>query len=311
MIAYTVFDDFPPQAISMLHNRGIEVVVHPLGQPRPFGDELKQLLRQYDIIFVSTAQKMGPEMFADINTPKVIATASSGTDHINVPADKASIIRIANAPNANRTTVAEHTFSLVLALRKQLVEARAVAAQGKTKKAMHGQLHDLYGATIGVIGAGGIASKVLMLAKAFGMQCLCWTFNPEKHQDLCDEGVTFTSLDYLCSHSDVISVNIPSSEKTAQLVDKRLVAMMKDNAVFVTTSRTNVTDVSSLIEKAYHFDSFGLGMDVDSQEVSGKWGDEHHNIIITPHIGGGTIESRIRLFNECCENAISLLDAEK
>ena len=307
MKAYTIFDDFPQQSLELLQKRGIDVIVHPKGMPRPQGNELKALLDEYDILFVSTAQQMPEDMFADVVSPKVVATASSGVDHIHVPASKANLVRIANAPKANRSTVAEHTFALILALRKQLLEARDVAAEGKNKKAMHGKFHDLYGATMGVVGAGGIASRVLMLARAFGMRCFCWTFNPEKHQSLCEEGVIFTDLDTLCSQADVISVNIPSSEKTHMLIDSRLVSMMKNDSVFVSTSRMTVTDTSALLEKALKQDNFGLGMDVDSKDFMGMWDARQNNIIITPHIGGGTVESRIRLFNECCENALVLI----
>ena len=307
MKAYTIFDDFPQQSLELLQKRGIDVVVHPKGMPRPQGNELKALLDEYDILFVSTAQQMLEDMFADVVTPKVVATASSGVDHIHVPASKANLVRIANAPNANRSTVAEHTFALILALRKQLLEAREVAAEGKNKKAMLGKFHDLRGATMGVVGAGGIATKVLELAHCFGMHCLCWTFHPKHHHELLHKGVEFTDLDSLCRVSDVISVNIPSSEKTHMLIDSRLVSMMKNDSVFVTTSRMSVTDTSALLEKALQQDNFGLGMDIDSKEVFGMWDVRQNNIIITPHIGGGTIESRIRLFKECCENALVLI----
>ena len=168
---------------------------------------------------------MPETMFADVVTPKVVATASSGLDHIHVPAEKASLVRIANAPNANRSTVAEHTFALILALRKQLLEGRTVASEGKNKKAMHGKLHDLMGATMGVIGAGGIATRVMRMACCFGMHCLCWTFNPGRHHDLVEEGVEFTDLDTLCRNADVISVNIPSTVQTNLLIDRRRVSL--------------------------------------------------------------------------------------
>ena len=83
--------------------------------------------------------------------------------------------------------------------------------------------------------------------------------------------------------------------------------MMKEDALLITTSRADVTDIPALIEKAHTNDKFGLGMDVDPQIVVGQWKIEDRNIFVTPHIGGGTVESRIRLFNECCENALALI----
>ena len=309
MKAYTIFDDFPQQSIELLQQHGIDVTILPHGEERPTGEKLKILLDQYDMLFISTAQKMPAEMFSNITKPKIIATASSGIDHIQVPIDKQHLVHIANATHANRSTVTEHTFGLILTLRKQLLEGRQTAAAGKSKKTMTGKLHDLYGSTMGVIGAGGIASTVLHMARNFGMRCLCWTFNPAKHVNLEAEGVVFTDIDTLMKESDVVSVNIPMSESTRQLIDARRVELLKDTAVFISTSRTEITDCKALFAKAVHCPTFGLGMDIDAKDVEGLWSEGMNNVIVTPHIAGGTVESRIRLFNECCENAIRCANA--
>ncbi len=307
MKAFSIFDDFPESSIDILRQAGISVDLLPKGQTRPSGFELKRLLDSYDIVFISTAQKMPEDMFADINTPKIIGTASSGTDHIHIPQGKQHLIKIANATHANRTTVAEHTFGLILTLRKRLIEGRRISSEGKSKKEMKEKPIDLFGSTMGVIGAGGIASAVLRLAKCFGMSCLCWTLHPEHHLDLSDDGVKFVDIETLLSRSDVVSVNIPLSEQTRNLVSSECVDMLKDNSVFVTTSRIGVTDKEALFTKAHHCKDFGLGMDVDASDVLGLWSPDMDNVIITPHIGGGTIQSRIRLFDECCESVVKFV----
>ena len=308
MKAYTIFDDFPQSSISLIEKAGIELIIQPKGKERPQGDELKKLLDTYDIVFISTAQKMPEEMFADVTTPKIIGTASSGIDHIHIPEDKKGLIRIANATHANRSTVTEHTFALILALRKQLLEGRETSAKGLSKKVMKGKPVDLLGSTFGVIGAGGIASTVLRMGKCFGMRCLSWTLHPESHQEMRDEGVEFVSVEELVSNSDIISVNIPMSDITKNLINSERVAMMKDTATFVTTSRLEITDNKALLNKACSCPTFSVGMDVDAAGILGLWDPNLNNVIITPHIGGGTIESRIRLFNECCENVIKAIN---
>lgn len=310
MKAYTIFDDFPQQSIDLLRSHGIDVTILPHGEERPTGHKLQSLLHEYDILFISTAQKMPEEMFDDISSPKIIATASSGVDHIHVPEAKRHLVSVANATHANRRTVTEHTFGLILTLRKQLLEGRLTAAAGNSKKTMKGKLHDLYGSTMGVIGAGGIASTVLRMAQCFGMRCLCWTFNPDKHDDLKADGVVFTDIDTLLKESDVVSVNIPMSESTRQLIDAHRVSLLKDSAVFITTSRAEITDCAALFDKAAHCPTFGLGMDLDVKGIETLWSPEMNNVIVTPHIAGGTVESRIRLFNECCENAIRCAGAK-
>ncbi len=307
MKAFSIFDDFPQSSINILQQHGISVDLLPKGQERPTGQALIPILYKYDIIFISTAQKMSEEMFADIITPKVIGTASSGTDHIHIPTNKQHLIKVANATHANRSTVTEHTFALILTLRKQLIEGRQTAFLGKSKKEMSAKPIDLFGSTIGVIGAGGIASTVLRMAGCFGMRRLCWTLHPENHPELQKEGVSFVSIEELLKMSDVISVNIPLSDQTRNLINANRISLIRNNAVFVTTSRVDVTDKLALFAKANKYPTFGLGMDVDAAEVLGLWSADTNNVIVTPHIGGGTIESRIRLFNECADNVIKLV----
>ena len=271
MKAYSVFDDFPLSAVNLLERNGVSVTLLPKGQERPNSIALKKLLDEYDIIFISTAQKMPEDMFVDVTNHKIIGTASSGIDHIHIPSSKKHLIHVANATHANRTTVTEHTFGLILTLRKQLIEGRQVASQGKSKKEMTTKPIDLYGSTMGVIGAGGIASTVLRMAKCFGMKCLCWTLHPENHPDLLAEGVQFVDIDELLRISDIVSVNIPMSEATRNLISADRVTLLKDTAVFVTTSRLEITDNEALFAKARVCPSFGLGMDVDAVNVKGLW----------------------------------------
>lgn len=311
MKAFSIFDDFPQSSIEILESNGIEVTLLPKGEERPTGNALKQLLDIYDIIFISTAQKMPEEMFSDITVPKIIGTASSGIDHIHIPKDKKNLIKIANATHANRSTVTEHTFGLILTLRKQLIEGRETAAKGLTKKTMMNKPVDLYGSTMGVIGAGGIASTVLRMARCFGMNCLCWTLHPDNHQDLTEMGVQFMDIDSLLQKADIVSVNIPMSEKTKNLINAERIALLKNNATFITTSRLEITDNRALLEKAKYYPTFSVGMDVDAASIKDLWDPSMKNVIVTPHIGGGTIESRIRLFNECCENVIKRINHER
>ena len=311
MRAFSIFDDFPPSAIDLLEKHGISITLNPKGKDRPNGDALKSLLKGYDVLFISTAQKMPEEIFEDVSTLKIIGTASSGVDHIHIPADKHHLVKVANAPLANRSTVTEHTFALLLSLRKRLIEGRAIAARGLTKRAMDGNPVDLYGSTLGVIGAGGIASSVLRMAKCFGMKCLCWTLHPDNHDDLSDEGVSFVNIDTLLKKSDIVSVNIPLSEKTKNLISQERIGLMKETATFITTSRLEISDNKALMEKATRCPDFSVGMDVDAATIKDLWDQSMNNVIVTPHIGGGTIESRIRLFNECAENVIKIFSNER
>ena len=300
MRAYSVFDGFPATAVAVLERKGIQVTVHPHGVPRPEGDGLKSLLRSYDILILGTGQKMPESFFTEIREKRIIGTASIGTDHICVPSAQKDLIKIVNAPTSNRISVAEHTFLLILALEKNLLDAVAVAARGAKKKEMHHNPSDLFGKTIGVVGAGGTAGAVLRVAQALGMRRICWTRNPENHQGMA--GVDFVSLDELMEASDIVSVNLPLTPGTRHLIDRDKIRRMKENAIFVSLSRAEVTDNESLFARAKESPMFRVGLDVDADQIAGLWDPSMKNVIVTPHIGGGTVEARLRMFEEVSEN---------
>ena len=115
------------------------------------------------------------------------------------------------------------------------------------------------------------------------------------------------SLDNLLQQADIVSVNIPLSEATSELLDARRISMLKDNAVLISTSRPEVIDNAALLRRASSTPSFCVGLDYDAKSVAGLWNLDILNVIVTPHIAGGTIESRRRLFEECTRNAVEIM----
>ena len=300
MRAYSVFDDVPLEAAAVLGRVDVEATLHPYGVPRPSGETLRELIEAYDIVLISTAETVTEDMLRGVKTPKILATASSGTDHIHIPADKAALIRVANAPTANAQSVAEHTFALLLALEKHLTEARVLAAHGESKKKMRARPEELAGQTLGVIGAGHTAAAVLRLGKAFDMETVCWTRYPERHADIVELGVRFAALDELLTKADVISLNLPLTEETQGLISRRRIDVMKPGAAFVSTSRPELIDLPPLLGRAAREPDFAVGLDIDAGMAYGLWNEASPNVIVTPHIAGGTTQARRRLFLEVC-----------
>lgn len=307
MRAYSVFNDLPIEAVTVLERADVEVTLLPYGVPRPSGETLRKLIETYDIVLISTAETVTEDMLRSVKTPKILATASSGTDHIHIPADKAALIRVANAPTANAQSVAEHTFALLLALEKRLTEARTLAVRGESKKRMHTRPEELAGKTLGVIGAGHTAAAVLRLAKAFGMETLCWTRNPERHTDVAALGARFVTLDELLASADAISLNLPLTEETRGLLSRERIEIMKPGAAFVSTSRPELIDLPPLLGRAAREPDFAVGLDIDVDKTFGLWDERMPNVIVTPHIAGGTTQARRRMFLEACASAAELV----
>lgn len=300
MKIFSIFDDFSEEAIKILTDGGVEVELLPKGNARPSGEALKKLIDEYDGVVISTAQKVTEEMLADVTEKKVIATASIGVDHIKVPADKKHLITVVNAPVANRLSVAEHVFGLILALEKGFVNARNVAAAGKAKSAMAFKPHDLFGKTMGVIGTGGIGLTAINYAKVFGMNLICYSNDSDERKK--EIGETFVGLDELLKKADVVLVTLPYFPATKNLISAEKIALMKDTATFISISHSGIVDTNAAIERAKNNPKFKVGIDIESEETYPLFIGDEDNIIITPHIAGGTVEARLRMFAEVSAN---------
>lgn len=298
MKAYTIFDDFGPDPSGILEGAGIRLTTHPCGVPRPDNAEMKLLLEKYDCVIIGTSQKISPDMFENVSTHKIIATASVGTDHIVVPDDKKQLVTIINTPRANAQSVAEFTIGCALSCCKRISEGVRLYSEGRNNKSLTRKPEDLYGKTMGVIGAGNVSAKIMEYARFFGMNILCWTPHPEFHLNLSDLGVTFSELPELVRDADVISVNLPKGSGTEKLISPELVEMMKDDAVFISVSRLEVVDFDALINKAKKKSGFYVCLDVDVDAALAGRLDGEPNIFVTPHIAGGTVETRKRMFME-------------
>ena len=298
MRAYSIFDDFTTDAIKTLEDAGIELTVHPLGVPRPDHDQMKIILEQYDAVIIGTSQKITEDMFENISKPRIIGTASVGLDHIKVPESKKNLCTIISTPNANTQSVAEYNVGAMLMTRKRIMEGNYLYSQGLDNKKLIRKPEDIYGTTIGFVGAGRISAETMKLLSVFGTKFLCYTLHPENHKNLADKyNLKFVTLNELAQQSDIISINVPLNESTQNLINTDIISEMKENCIVVSVSRDKVIDIHSLIGKANTNPNFYAILDLDVlPDYIGK--NNHRNIVITPHIAGGTIETRKRMFLE-------------
>lgn len=298
MNAYSIFDDFGEEATHIIEQVGIRLTIRPSELPRPDDTEMKKILETYDCVIIGTSQKISTNMFEDITRPKIIGTASVGVDHIQIPEKKKHIITIINAPKANAQSVAEFTIGCALSCCKRLMEGSSLYMQGKNNKFLISRPQDLKDKIIGVIGAGNISMRIMEFAAFLDMKILCWTANPDKHSELEKNGIRFTSLDELVKTADVISVNLPNKEETKGIISSAMVDNMKDTAIFISVSRLATINLDALLKKAKEHPNFYVCIDIDvDTEVVNKI-VKCHNVLITPHIGGGTVETRKRMFKE-------------
>lgn len=298
MKVYSIFDDFGEEPVKILQDAGIEIEVHPLGMPRPDSNQMKRILEKYDGVIIGTTQKITEDMFDKIISPRVIGTASVGLDHIHIPEEKKSLVTVFNTPKANAQSVAEYTMGCALTCCKRLLEGRTLYLQGKNNKTLVQKPEDLRGKILGVVGGGNISFRIMEYGKLLGMKVLCWTAHPESHKEISDMGVSFVELDKLLREADVISVNLPNNSETQNIICNSKVSLMKDDAVFISVSRADTVDYEALLRKARENPGFYVCLDVDVDEDIVKVIPAISNVIVTPHIAGGTAGTRKRMFKE-------------
>lgn len=292
--AYSVFKDLDKKACETLTNAGVELELST-SEERPNKEELLKLLNDYDILIIGVKERLTEDMLKAINNKKIIATLSIGVDHIDNSFFESNLIKVINCQTSNVISVAEHIFSLILSLKKRIIEANDIAMKGGTKKELSARSNDISNSTIGIIGAGKISREVIKIANVFNMKIYCNTLKPEKHKDLLEQGVEFLSLDELLSNSDIITVNIPLNNENKNLISKDKIRLMKKTATFINTSRAEIVDMNELIRYANENVTFNVGLDIDAENYKELLNTKRNNVIVTPHIAGVTKEAIKRM----------------
>lgn len=284
--AYCVPKNLNKKAIEIIRNNGIDLTIRE-SDNIPDKEELINILKEYDILIIGIRTKLEADMLKYINTPKIIGTLSIGLDHIDKEFLEHPLINIVNIKLANTVSVAEHIFSLILALNKRVFESNYLALEGRASRGtIHERPDDISNKTLGLIGAGNITREVIKIAKVFNMRMICYTKNPDKHRDLLEEGIKFIELDELLEESDIINLCIPLTSETKNLISEEKIKLMKPTATFINASRDGIVDVSSLIEYADSHDTFYVGLDIDLDNYKDIFSKYRKNVIVTPHLAG-------------------------
>lgn len=306
--AFSVIKDLNKDAIDILKNNNIQLTINDSGYI-PNTEELIALLQEYDVLIIGVKTIVTKDILEYINSPKIIATSSIGLDHIDKEVRESGLIHVINIKNANTISVAEHIFSLILGLNKRVYESNNLVLQQKGhKKNLHERPEDISNKKLGLIGAGNITKEVIKIAKIFNIQMSCYTRNPNNHKDLLEYGVVFKSLDEILKESDIINVSIPLTDETKYLIAKDKIELMKPTATFINTSRVDIVDTKSLIEKADKYNTFYVGLDIDLDEHKDLLSQYRDNVIITPHTAGVTKQAIERMEFELANNIVNCLN---
>jgi D-lactate dehydrogenase len=253
------------------------------------------------IVFIYS--NISAEVLEALPQLKFITTRSTGFDHIDLNVCREKGIVVSNVPAYGEITVAEHTFALMLAVSRRIVESYTRVKSGYfSPQGLTG--FDLNAKTLGVVGVGAIGCNVIKIAKGFGMNVVGYKRSPDPELEK-EFGFTIHDLETVLQKSDIISLHLPYNQETHHIIDEEKFYMMKKGAVLINTARGALIDTKALLGALERGDLAGAGLDVcegepvlreESQLLSKEFNNEemmyvmeehmllhHPNVVITPH----------------------------
>lgn len=301
---------------------GAELVLEPLTPESP------GLTSDCRVLSGFIRSRVTPEVLDKLPSLGLVATRSTGYDHIDTSACRERGILVCNVPHYGEHTVAEHTFGLMLSLSRKIHHAYVRTSRHDFSLAgLRG--FDLRGKTLGVLGTGNIGIRVIQIARGFGMQVLAWD---AREQPLLADllGFRYVTLDELLPASDVLSLHVPLLPSTHHLIGREALAKIKPGALLINTSRGALVDTEALIAALDSGRLSGAGLDVlegeellgeESRMLAGDLPSERlrtllqdydllhrENVIVTPHAAFYSKEAQERILQTTVENITGFLE---
>lgn len=223
-----------------------------------------ELAAKYDIISPFIYSKLDKTALGKLPNLKLIATRSTGMDHVDIDECNKRKIMVANVPTYGSNTVAEYAFALLLSITKKIVVAHQSVENGEfNPEGLTGV--DLYGKTFGVIGVGKIGQNVVKIAKGFGMKVLGVDGNQD--QNLAKKmGFKYVNLEDCLKESDFITLHVPAIPETFHMINKKNIKLMKKGSFLVNTSRGAVIETEAIVWALNNKILAGAALDVTEEE---------------------------------------------
>jgi D-lactate dehydrogenase len=284
-----------------------------------------------DIISTFIYSELDRRVLEQFDDLKLIATRSTGYDHIDTDYCQEQEIVVCNVPSYGKNVVAEHTFALLLTLSRKLVEAIDRTRRGNfTFRGLCG--FDLRGKTLGVIGTGDIGQFVIRIAQGFDMQIIA--YDVVQNDELLEKyDFDYVELDELLANADIVTLHVPATEKTHHMISYDEFGKMKDGVVLLNTARGSVVDTSALVQALDQGKVAAAGLDVLPEEpviqeeaelLRSVYQNKHDtsnllanhvlmslpNVVVTPHSAFYTIEAIERILTTTVDNIHSFMKGE-
>ena len=260
--------------------------------------ELLGLLNDAPALIVRNRTRVDAELLAAAPRLRVVGRLGVGLDNIDVPACQARGIEVIPATGANALAVAEYVIATVMTLLRGATLSSAAVAAGQWPRPRLSEGRESAGRTLGLVGFGGIGQLTARLALAIGMRVVAFDpLLPAAAPVWAESGVARRELDELLAEADAVSLHVPLTDATRSLMNAARISRMKAEAVLINTARGGIVDEATLAEALRSGKLAGAALDVFEHEplAAGSPLATAPNLILTPHIGGVTRESNIRV----------------
>ena len=312
----------PEEGINILKKFCQTVEVNPHDRPLTY-DELFRQVKGRDAILTMLSDKIDAHLINEVTDPclkhtgtslKVIANYAVGYDNIDIKTATAKGIVVTNTPGVLTDATADMAWALLFSITRRIVEGDKLTRAGKFVGWVPMLLlgGDLVGKTLGIIGAGRIGTAMAMRSRGWCMKVL-YTTQSTKNAVLEEMlGAKRVELETLLKESDFISVHTPFTEKTRHMIGAKELSMMKRTAYLINTARGTVIDETALVNILRNKQIAGAGLDVYEEEPKLKPGlAELYNVVLAPHLGSATVETRTKMAIMAAENIIAVLNKQK
>ncbi|MBC7155593.1 MAG: phosphoglycerate dehydrogenase [Rhodobacteraceae bacterium] len=284
-----VSDKLSETAVQIFRDRGVDVDYLPdLGKDK---DKLLEVIGQYDGLAIRSATKVTDKVLEAATRLKVIGRAGIGVDNVDIPAASKKGVIVMNTPFGNSITTAEHAIAMMFAVARQLPEASASTHSGKWEKNRFMGV-ELFNKTLGVIGAGNIGG--IVCDRALGLHMKVVAYDPFLSEDRAKQlGVTKVTLEELLRRADFITLHVPLTDKTRNILSAENIAKTKKGVRIINCARGGLVDEAALAEALKSGHVAGAGFDVFAEEpATNSPLFNLPNVVVTPHLGAATTEAQ-------------------
>jgi len=271
--------------------------------------------KDVDALATLLSDKIDAEVFDAAPKLKMIAQLAVGFDNVDVQEATKRGIYVSNTPEVLTDTTADFAWTLLMALARRVVEADKYVRMGKWEVGWHPAMlqgRDVYGATMGIVGAGRIGYAVAKRATGFSMKILFYDVIPRPEMEK-DFGAKKVDLDELLKQSDFVSVHVPLMKETHHLINAEKLRLMKKTAYLINNSRGPVVDEKALYEALNEGRIAGAGLDVFEQEPTSLANPllKLDNVVVAPHISSASYETRSKMAEMVADNLIAFFEGKK